>query len=92
MSHFLQLANFFEIQHCDASKLGILHRTRASVYQFIDNKLELKQGTLYYLYFMESTKDLNVSDHNNTTLALKICKNIDSDMCYRKTLKTTQTR
>jgi hypothetical protein len=56
------LANFFEIQQ-HPSELGLLQRSRAGVYQFVQDKAELKQGTLYYLYFKDPVKVPNtVSD------------------------------
>lgn len=56
--HILQLASFFEIsQH--PTELGLLQRTRAGMYHFLQDKAELKQGTLYYLFFKEPVKELS---------------------------------
>jgi hypothetical protein len=38
--------------------LGLLQRTRAGVYSFIEDKAELQQGTLYYLFFRDSAKEM----------------------------------
>ena len=68
---FEQLILFFEVEK-NSNKLGLLERTGKENYELINDKSELENDKLYYLYYRDKPIERSVSPSINGEESKKV--------------------